>query len=81
MCYICNLRKYCSLLQKILRQRDGLTPVFFNIALREIITGMKTETMGTIITKEASLIAYVDDLNITGGLVRTQKLIYKTYVV
>ncbi|GJQ75882.1 hypothetical protein Trydic_g17944 [Trypoxylus dichotomus] len=49
-----------------LRQGDGLSPLLCNIALHNVIREMEVDGNSTIITGEAQVIAYEDDINIVG---------------
>jgi sorting nexin-29 len=59
-----------------LRQGDSLTCLLFNSALEKVIRDSGIQTTGTIFYKSVQILAYADDVDITG---RSESDIKKPY--
>ena len=61
------------MMDKGLKQGDGLSCLLFNIALEKIIRDAKLETKGTIYSKSIQILAYADDVDIVGRTINSIK--------
>ena len=61
------------MMDKGLKQGDGLSCLLFNIALEKIIRNAKLENKGTIYSKSIQILAYADDIDIVGRTINSVK--------
>ena len=60
-------------IRNVLKQGDGLVPLFFNFALEYDIRRVQVNQDGFKLNGTHQLLAYADDVNILGGSVHTIK--------
>ena len=61
------------MMDKGLKQGDGMSCLLFNIAVEKIIRDAELETKGTIYSKPIQILAYADDIDTVGRTINSIK--------